>query len=130
VVNALSTRTEVEFTRDGALWTIAFERGPRAAALEKVKKARGSGTLVRFWPDPDVFETTSMDHELIAQRLRETALLNPGLEITLVDERDGRSATFRFKDGLADFVAELLGGRPRPPGTATPSRPCPGAARC
>ena len=111
VVNALSTRTEVEVTRDGALWAIAFERGPRAAALKKVKKARGSGTLVRFWPDVEVFETTSMDHDLIAQRLRETALLNPGLEITLIDDRDGRSATYRFKDGLSDFVAELLGGR-------------------
>ncbi len=111
VVNALSTRTEVEVTRDGSLWTMAFERGPRVAALKKVKQARGSGTLVRFWPDPEVFETTSLDHDTIAQRLRETALLNPGLEITLVDERDGRSVTYRFKDGLADFVTELLGGR-------------------
>jgi DNA gyrase/topoisomerase IV subunit B len=48
---------------------------------------------------------------VVAQRLRETALLNPGLEIVLIDDRDGRSATFRFKDGLADFVSELLGGR-------------------
>ncbi len=111
VVNALSTRTEVEVTRDGSLWTMAFERGPRVAPLEKVKRSRGSGTLVRFWPDPEVFETTRLDHDTIAQRLRETALLNPGLELTLVDERDGRSATYRFKDGLADFVSELLGGR-------------------
>jgi len=111
VVNALSSRTEVEVIRDGAKHTMAFERGPKAAELTKVGKAKGSGTLVRFWPDPEVFETTVLDHDTVAQRLRETALLNPGLELVLTDERDGRSATFRFKDGLGDFVHELLGGR-------------------
>jgi len=111
VVNALSSRTEVEVIRDGAKHTMAFERGPKAAELQKVGKARGSGTLVRFWPDPEVFETTDLDHDTVAQRLRETALLNPGLELVLTDERDGRSVTFRFKDGLGDFVTELLGGR-------------------
>jgi DNA gyrase subunit B len=111
VVNALSSRTEVEVTRDGAKHTMAFERGPKAQELEQVGKAKGSGTLVRFWPDTEVFETTELDHDTIAQRLRETALLNPGLELVLTDERDGRSATFRFKDGLGDFVSELLGDR-------------------
>jgi DNA gyrase subunit B len=59
VVNALSTRTEVEVTRDGALWTMAFARGPAGEELTKVKKARGTGTLVRFWPDAEIFETTT-----------------------------------------------------------------------
>jgi DNA gyrase subunit B len=111
VVNALSTRTEVEVTRDGARHTIAFERGPRVDELRTAGKAKGSGTLVRFWPDPEVFETTELDHDTVAQRLRETALLNSGLEIVLVDERDGRSQTFRYRDGLAEFVAELLNGK-------------------
>ncbi|MFP4149813.1 MAG: type IIA DNA topoisomerase subunit B [Nitriliruptoraceae bacterium] len=111
VVNALSARTEVEVTRDGAAWTIAFERGPRVQDLERVGKARGSGTLVRFWPDPRIFETTDLQYDLIAQRLRETALLNPGLELVVVDERTGRSATYRFTDGLGDFVSELLADR-------------------
>jgi DNA gyrase subunit B len=111
VVNALSTRTEVEVTRDGARHTIAFERGPRADELRRSGKAKGSGTLVRFWPDPEIFETTEFDHDTVAQRLRETALLNSGLEIVLSDDRDGRSQTFRFKDGLAEFVAELLRGK-------------------
>jgi DNA gyrase subunit B len=111
VVNALSTRTEVEVTRDGARHTIAFERGPRTDALKKVGKGKGSGTLVRFWPDDDIFETTELDYATVGQRLRETALLNPGLEIVLIDDRDGRSETFRFKHGLADFVKELLHGR-------------------
>jgi DNA gyrase subunit B len=111
VVNALSTRTEVEVTRDGHRHTIAFERGPRTDKLKKAGKSKGSGTLVRFWPDPDIFETTTLDYERISERLRETALLNPGLTMTIVDERDGRSQTFRFKHGLKDFVDELLHGK-------------------
>ncbi|MFP4635154.1 MAG: type IIA DNA topoisomerase subunit B [Nitriliruptoraceae bacterium] len=110
VVNALSSRTEVEVTRDGARHTIAFERGPRSDDLAKAGKAKGSGTLVRFWPDEQIFETTELDHDRIAERLHETALLNPGLELTLIDDRDGRSRTFRSKHGLRDFVTELLHG--------------------
>jgi DNA gyrase subunit B len=111
VVNALSTRTEVEVTRGGHRHTIAFERGPKVDDLQKAGRKRGTGTLVRFWPDPDIFETTELDHDTVAQRLRETALLNPGLEIVLIDDRDGRSTTFRFKHGLTDFVKELLRGK-------------------
>ena len=111
VVNALSSRTEVEVTRDGHRHTIAFERGPRTQPLKKAGKRKGSGTLVRFWPDQEIFEETDLEYEVVAQRLRETALLNAGLEIVLIDERDGRSETFRSKNGLADLVAELLHGR-------------------
>jgi DNA gyrase subunit B len=111
VVNALSTRTEVEVTRGGHQHTIAFERGPKVDDLKKAGKRKGTGTLVRFWPDPDIFETTDINHDTVAQRLRETALLNPGLEIVLIDDRDGRSTTFRFKHGLTDFVKELLHGK-------------------
>ena len=110
VVNALSSRTEVEVTRDGARHTIAFERGPKVDELSKAGKAKGSGTLVRFWPDPEVFETTDVEHDRVAERLHETALLNAGLELVLVDDRDGRSRTFRSKHGLRDFVTELLHG--------------------
>ncbi len=111
VVNALSSRTEVEVVRDGHRHTIAFERGPRTDELTRAGKARGSGTVVRFWPDPDVFETTELVYDTVAQRLRETALLNPGLEMVLTDDRDGRSETFRFRHGLRDFVGELLHGK-------------------
>ena len=111
VVNALSTRTEVEVVRAGHRHTIAFARGPRTEKLTKRGKARGSGTTVRFWPDEDVFETVELSYDTVAQRLRETALLNPGLEIGLTDDRTGRSETFRFTHGLADFVRELLHGR-------------------
>jgi DNA gyrase subunit B len=111
VVNALSRRTEVEVTRDGHRHTIAFERGPRVEALRKAGKKRGSGTLVRFWPDDDIFETTDLRFETVLERLRETALLNPGLEIVAIDDRDGRSESFHYTRGLADFVERLLGGK-------------------
>ncbi len=112
VVNALSSRTEVEVTRGGARHTIAFERGPKVDELKKQRgKVKGSGTLVRFWPDTQVFETTDIDHDTVAQRLRETALLNAGLVMVLIDDRDGRSQTLTFKHGLRDFVGELLHGK-------------------
>ena len=113
VVNALSRRTEVEVTRDGGRHTIAFERGERVTKLSTKKGAtKGTGTLVRFWPDADVFETVAFDHDTIAERLHETALLNPGLRLTLEDDRDGRSTTYESKRGLADFVTELLRDAP------------------
>ncbi len=112
VVNALSRATEVEVLRDGGEHTIAFERGARTRKLTTRKvRSKKTGTTVRFWPDDDIFETIDLDYERVHQRLRETALLNPGLEIILVDERDGRSTTLAFKNGLVDFVRELLGDR-------------------
>jgi DNA gyrase subunit B len=112
VVNALSTRTEVEVVRDGHVHTIAFERGLLADELKQGKRQSGHGTTVRFWPDDEIFETTTFQWDPIAERLRETAFLNPGLACRLIDEREGekRSSTFRFDDGLSDFVELLLRG--------------------
>jgi len=111
VVNALSARTEVEVLRHGSRHRIAFARGKRTEALAVTGKARGTGTTVRFWPDPQVFDEVGFDHDTVATRLRETCLLNPGLRVDLTDERPGHeaTATFHFRRGLADFVAELLG---------------------
>jgi DNA gyrase subunit B len=111
VVNALSERTDVEVRRDGKKHTIAFARGKRAEALKSAGKVRSSGTTVRFWPDPEIFETTEVAYGTVAERLRETALLNPGLKITLTDERDDRDETFQFRKGLVDFVDLLLRGQ-------------------
>ena len=111
VVNGLSARTEVEVVRDGRRHRIAFARGKRTEALETVGKARAkdTGTVVRFWPDDEIFDDTTFDTERIVTRLRETALLNPGLTVEIRDDRDGRSETFRFARGLADFVDDLAG---------------------
>lgn len=86
VVNALSTRVEAEIVRDGHVW---FQNFTNAVPedLVKGKRARGSGTTIRFWPDPKIFETTEFNFDTIARRLREMAFLNKGLTITLTDKR-------------------------------------------
>jgi DNA gyrase subunit B len=109
VVNALSSRAEVEVSRDGGRHQIAFARGARTSELTRVGKTRKTGTTLRFWPDPDVFDDPTFDADRIATRLRETCLLNPGLRIDFADVRDGRRETFAFTRGLADFVDQLVG---------------------
>ncbi|MFT5563795.1 MAG: DNA gyrase subunit B [Myxococcota bacterium] len=113
VVNALSTRTEVEVVRDGHVHHIAFERGDVVEELSVGAKRSGHGTTVRFWPDDTIFDTTVLRWDPIVERLRETSFLNPGLACRLIDERDNpRSTTFRFDDGLSDFVELLLKDHP------------------
>jgi DNA gyrase subunit B len=109
VVNALSRRLEVEVARDGYLWHQAFEMGAAVGKVAKGKPARRTGTTVTFWPSPVIFsETTEFNYATVASRMRETAFLNKGLEIILVDERsEGTRETFRYSGGLVDFVKHL-----------------------
>lgn len=86
VVNALSTRMETEVIRDGYIWYQNFDHAVPEEII-RGKKTRGSGTMQRFWPDPEIFETTDFKFDTIARRLREMAFLNKGLTITLVDKR-------------------------------------------
>ncbi|STB96686.1 DNA topoisomerase (ATP-hydrolyzing) subunit B [Corynebacterium amycolatum] len=86
VVNALSTRMETEVIRDGYTWYQNFDRAVPEEII-RGKKTRGSGTTQRFWPDPEIFETTDFKFDTISRRLREMAFLNKGLTITLVDKR-------------------------------------------
>lgn len=109
VVNALSERTLVRVQRDGATWDMSFKRGKRTKKLTKGSRTKQSGTLVQFWPDPDVFDELGFSQDVIGIRLRETCLLNPGLRIDFSDQRDGHTETWQFRHGLADFVADLLG---------------------
>jgi DNA gyrase subunit B len=114
VVNALSTRTEVEVVRDGFLWRQEFEYGVPKAKLEKVKPMKRSGTQVAFWADPGIFEeTTEYSRKTVVNRLREMAFLNRGLEIRLRDERKDElfEEAFRYSGGIVDFVKHLNGSR-------------------
>jgi DNA gyrase subunit B len=114
VVNALSTRLEVEVTRDGFAWTQAYERGKPLGKLTKGKATTKTGTRVQFWPDPEIFvETLEFRFETLAERLRELSFLNKGAEITLVDEREEptRKETFKANGGLVDFVKYLAQGK-------------------
>ncbi len=114
VVNALSTRLEVEVTRDGYSWSQAYERGKPLGKLAKGKPTTKTGTRVRFWPDPEIFvETLEYRFETLAERLRELSFLNKGAEITLADEREEptRKESFKASGGLVDFVKYLSQGK-------------------
>jgi DNA gyrase subunit B len=86
VVNALSTRLEVDIARDGHEWFQFYDRA-MPGTLKQGDATKKTGTTVRFWADPDIFETTNYDFETVARRLQEMAFLNKGLTITLSDER-------------------------------------------
>ncbi len=109
-VNAVSEWFEVEVSRDGQVYHMEFERGKTIKKLEILGKAKGTGTLITFKPDPEIFrETTEFKSDRITQRLRELAFLNSGLEITFIDERlaDAKLESFYYKDGVEEFVKQL-----------------------
>src|SRR5438270_5743987 len=111
VVNALSERLHVEIRRDGHRFTQDYSRGEPQGKLEKGEKlpaGESTGTTITFLPDADVFETLEFDFHTLEERLRETAFLPRGLQISLVDERgDGHSASFRYEGGIQGFVSYL-----------------------
>src|SRR5437588_11270403 len=91
-----------------------FERGKTTKKLEVIGKSKGTGTLVTFKPDSEIFqETTEFKSDRITQRLRELAFLNSGLEITFLDERapEGKRESFYYKDGIQEFVKQLSKGK-------------------
>ena len=86
VVNALSTKVEADIKREGFHWLQNFTYAI-PEELVTGEPAKGTGTSVRFWPDPEIFETTTFKFDTIARRLQEMAFLNKGLTITLTDLR-------------------------------------------
>jgi DNA gyrase subunit B len=104
VVNGLSEWLEVRVRRDGRERRMRFERGQKASELEDVGPAEGTGTIITFKPDGDIFETLEFDYDVIATRLRELAFLNAGLKIIIVDKPHERGDIFEFDGGIAEFV--------------------------
>jgi DNA gyrase subunit B len=86
VVNALSTRLEADIRRDGYEWFQAYDNSI-PGTIKQGEVSTKTGTTIRFWADPQIFETTDYDFETVARRLQEMAFLNKGLTITLTDER-------------------------------------------
>jgi DNA gyrase subunit B len=86
VVNALSSRLEADICTDGYEWFQTYDNSV-PGTLKQGEKTKKTGTTIRFWADPNVFETTNYDFETVARRLQEMAFLNKGLTITLADER-------------------------------------------
>ena len=108
VVNALSVKLRVESARDGNVWMQEYERGKPKTKVAKIGIAGARrGTRTIFHPDPEVFSTTEYSFETLANRLRESAYLNKGLWLTLIDDRADREATFYFQGGIVSFVRHL-----------------------
>ncbi len=107
VVNALSSWFKVEVRRDGKRYFQEYKRGKPIKPVEAVGTADGTGTTVTFMADREIFSETSYNFDTIADRLRELAYLNKGIEITLISQQDGREITFYFEGGIASLVRRL-----------------------
>jgi DNA gyrase subunit B len=117
-VNALSQEFNVEIWRDGHTWEMDFSCGDPTSELRKAGTSKRRGTKVHFLPDKSIFTMTEFNYDTLAQRLREMAFLNKGLEITLTDERtadaktgEARRAEFRYAGGISEFVKHLNRGK-------------------
>ena len=113
VVNALSTRLEVEVRQNGSLWTQSYEMTRPTAPLAQAGPATDTGTAITFWPDADIFETTTWSFETLSRRLQEMAFLNRGLSIELIDERpefttdEPNAVVYHYEGGIEDFVRHI-----------------------
>jgi DNA gyrase subunit B len=117
-VNALSQELNVEIWRDGHTWEMDFSCGAATSELRMAGTSKRLGTKVHFLPDKSIFTATEFNFDTLAQRLRELAFLNKGLEITLTDERtadpktgEARRAEFKYAGGIAEFVKHLNRGK-------------------
>ena len=109
VVNALSEWLEVEVCKDGKRYGMKFSRGDIVEHIKVLGDAQGSGTTVRFKPDPEMFDDTVYDYEILHTRMREEAFLNAGLTIILRDEREGmeQGEELCYEGGIREFVSYL-----------------------
>lgn len=104
VVNALSKKLVVEVSRDGKIHRQEYSRGKTKTKLEVVGKKNETGTKITFWPDPEIFSTLDFDYKVLETRFREIVFLNPGLKITLIDEKKDKKQEFFSSGGLIEFV--------------------------
>ncbi len=107
VVNALSSRLDLEVKRNGGIFTQSYERGFALGRLKQVGKTKKSGTKITFWPDDEIFEETEFNFEILTQRMRELSFLNRGIRITINDERTNKTNEFQYKGGIVEFVQFL-----------------------
>ncbi len=117
VVNALSSRVEIEIKRDGAKYKIAFENGDLVEPLELVGKVgkKNTGTMLRFWPDPSFFDSTKYALGRLTHLLRAKAVLSPGLKIVFTDEVKNETTEWCYQDGLRDYLNQALDGQDKVP---------------
>jgi DNA gyrase subunit B len=117
-VNALSEEFDVEIWRDGYAWEQDYSRGAPISTLRKMGPSKRKGTKVHFLPDKSIFTVTEFNYDTLAQRLRELAFLNKGLEIHLTDERttdaktgESKHQEFKYAGGIAEFIKHINKGK-------------------
>ena len=117
VVNALSTRLEVEIKRGGNKYGISFNNGKKASQLKVIGTVgkRNAGSMVRFWPDEQYFDTVRFSLSRIKHVLRAKAVLCPGLTVTFTNSHTGETDSWYFEDGLRDYLLENLADYDRIP---------------
>ncbi len=107
VVNALSEWLQVEVARDGSLFRQRYQRGIPDGPVKKAGSRKSTGTKVTFLPDGEIFKKRKFSFEILSERLRELAFLNPNLKISILDVRSGKSNKFKYKGGLSAFIEYL-----------------------
>jgi topoisomerase-4 subunit B len=117
VVCALSKKLEVLVKRDGQLHRIEFADGEKTKDLEVIDTVgkRNTGTIIRFWPNEKYFDSPNISVSRLRHLLRAKAVLCPGLEVTLVDEKAGETETWQFADGLTEYLLDATRGWDRVP---------------
>jgi DNA gyrase subunit B len=117
-VNALSEEFDVEIWRDEFAWEQDYSKGKPTSKLRKMGPSKRKGTKVHFLPDKSIFTVTEFNYDTLAQRLRELAFLNKGLEIHLTDERttdtktgESKHQEFKYIGGIAEFIKHLNKGK-------------------
>jgi DNA gyrase subunit B len=117
-VNALSEEFDVEIWRDGHAWEQDYSKGAPISKLRKMGPSKRKGTKIHFLPDKSIFTVTEFSYDTLAQRLRELAFLNKGLEIHLTDERttdtktgESKHQEFKYVGGIAEFIKLLNKGK-------------------
>jgi DNA gyrase subunit B len=107
VVNALSEWLEVEVIRESKKYFQRYRRGVPEAALKVMGKSKGSGTRVTFLADKEIFNEVEFNFDMLSQRLKELAFLNPGLKINVSQEETGKVQSFKYEGGIVTFVKFL-----------------------
>ncbi len=107
VVNALSKKLVASVKRDGKIYSMSFSRGVAESDIQVTGETDGTGTIIQFWPDDEIFETTDFEFDTLKSRLRELAFLNKGVRIKINDERIGKESDYQFGGGIIEFVKYL-----------------------
>src|SRR5210317_2168328 len=111
VVNALSKNLEIWVRRGGIEYNLAFRSGEKVSGLDEVGKVgkQNTGTTIRFWPEAQFFDSAKISLPRLKHVLRAKAVLCPGLEVTLLDEKSREKETWYYEDGLRDYLVNALG---------------------